>query len=129
MARHPKRQELTDWLDGHNGHLDDHISTCSVCANELERITISSSNDDPEPSDLGPALLELLQPPDDLHERLSARLAERLKRRDDFNLLSSLLGVPVETGGLVILRPADADELAEDIDPHTPKSDPSQDPI
>ena len=73
MARQPKPEELNT---------------------ELE-----SSYDDR----IGSALLKLLRPPDDLHERMSARLAERLQRRADLDLLGSLLGVPKEAGELFFL--------------------------
>jgi len=54
-------------------------------------------------SDLKPALLELLKPPDDLHDRMSQRLAERLQRRQDLEVLGSMLGVPKETGEVFVL--------------------------
>ena len=103
MARHPKRDQLARWLDGHESDpkLDEHLETCAVCASTLDTISLSTSNDNPEPSDIGPALLELLQPPEDLHERVSDRLAERLQRRQDIEILGSMLGVPREVGEIV----------------------------
>lgn len=75
MARNPKPEELNVELEGSYD----------------ERI--------------GSALLRLLRPPDDLHERMSERLADRLQRRADLDLLGSLLGVPKEAGELFFLSP------------------------
>lgn len=107
MARHPKREVLTSWLEGKSldPQVDEHISTCTICAKDLETLTLTVSNNNPEPSNIGPALLTLLQPPDDLHERMSKRLAERLQRKEDLDLIGSLLGVPRESGELFITAP------------------------
>ena len=107
MARHPKREVLTSWLEGKSldPQVDEHISTCPICAKDLETLTLTVSNNNPEPSNSGPALLTLLQPPDDLHERMSKRLAERLQRKEDLDLIGSLLGVPRESGELFITAP------------------------
>ena len=107
MARHPKRQHLAEWLEGGRSDLDEHLATCQRCAKELDHISLTISNDDPEPSDIGPALLTLLEPPPDLHERISARLAARLQRREDIELIGSLLGVARETSELFIVDPGD----------------------
>ncbi len=111
MARHPKPDQLARWLDGEvaDPKIDEHLETCEICASKLDLISLSVSNDNPEPSDIGPALLTLLQPPDDLHERVSERLAERLQRREDMELLGSMLGVPRETGEIIITN-TDPDE-------------------
>ena len=103
MARHPNRQELTMWLDGSNTALDDHIHTCEVCASSLGDIS------EPETADLKPALLRLLKPPDDLHDRVSARIARRLQDRRDADLFGAMLGVPVEASRLFFDRDPDAD--------------------
>lgn len=102
MARHPKADQLAQWLDGEvaDPKIDEHLETCKVCASQLDVISLSVSNDNPEPSDIGPALLTLLRPPDDLHERVSERLAERLQRREDMELLGSMLGLPREMSEL-----------------------------
>lgn len=115
MARHPKKEQLTRWLDGleDDPKLDQHLETCEICASSLNAISLSVSNDHPEPSDLGPALLTLLQPPEDLHERMSKRLAERLQRRQDIELLGSLLGVPRETGEIFMVAPPPAQQNAQ----------------
>ena len=119
MARHPKREALAKWLTEPTAvdvDLDEHLSTCEYCASELETISLSVSNDDPEPSELGPALLTLLAPPDDLHERVSKRLAARLQRRQDVELFGSMLGIPREAGEVFLgdsPTPAGKSDLSE----------------
>ncbi len=107
MARHPKRQQLAAWLDGsHDTELDDHLATCEKCASTLDQLSESQLTEPTTGGDrIGSALLTLLRPPDDLHERMSARLAERIQRRADLELLGSLLGVPREASELFLLSP------------------------
>lgn len=104
MARHPNREELVQWLDGHNSSLHEHIDTCEVCASNLDEIS------EPETVDLKPALLTLLKPPDDLHERVSARIARRLQDRRDADLFGALFGVPVEASRLFFDQGPESDE-------------------
>lgn len=107
MARHPNRQELSLWLDGEQPDLDDHIDSCETCAASLDEI------DELAVPDLKPALLTLLQPPDDLHERVSQRIAQRLQNRRDADLFGSLLGIPLEAGRL-FFDDADDDDPSGD---------------
>lgn len=115
MARHPKGDQLARWLEGEesDSKLDEHLETCEVCAASLATISLSVSNENPEPSEIGPALLRLLQPPEDLHERVSARLAERLQRRQDVELLGSMLGIPREISEIVLSQ-ATSDETPDE---------------
>lgn len=106
MARHPNREELAMWLDGGHADLDEHIDSCELCAANLGEIDST-----PAP-DLKPALLTLLQPPDDLHERVSLRIAQRLQNRRDADLFGSLLGIPLEATRLFF----DNSEHAEEAD-------------
>lgn len=94
MARHPNHQKLTMWLDGDYSELDEHMDSCEVCAAALDDI-----DQVPAPN-LKPALLTLLKPPDDLHERVSAQIAQRLQGRRDADLFGSLLGIPAEASRL-----------------------------
>ncbi len=106
MARHPKRQQLTAWLDGTpDADLDEHLATCEKCAATLDRLDEAQRSEPASVERIGPALLTLLRPPDDLYERMSSRLAERIQRRADLELLGSLLGVPKEAGELFLLSP------------------------
>lgn len=103
MARHPNHQKLALWLDGEFSELDEHIDSCEICASNLDQIDEVSS------PDLKPALLTLLQPPDDLHERVSQRIAQRLQSRRDADLLGSLLGIPAEASRLFFDDGAESD--------------------
>lgn len=103
MSRHPNRQELTSWLNGENENLDDHIDTCVKCANRLDKLDNDGlGNVEPITADLRPALLSLLQPPEDLHERISERITERLQDRSDADLFGSLLGIPIEASRIFL---------------------------
>ena len=123
MARHPKHDQLEEWLNGGHSDLDEHLATCERCASTLDHISLTVSNDDPEPSDIGPALLTLLEPPSDLHERISVRLAARLQRREDIELIGSMLGVPRETGELFMVAPNEGSESGASEDVSEPDSD------
>ena len=109
MARHPNRQELASWLNEGHGHLDEHIDSCEKCAARLDELdaTLPTSNDNVTAinDSLKPALLQLLQPPADLHERIRDRIAARLQDRSDADLFGSLLGIPIEAGKVFLDRP------------------------
>jgi len=115
MARHPNRQQLTSWLNGDHEHLGEHIDDCPKCASKLDELdsTVPTSGHlasvEAISAELRPALLTLLEPPEDLHERISARITSRLRDRDDANLFGSLLGIPIEAGRIV-LDPSDNDD-------------------
>lgn len=108
MARHPNRQQLVSWLDGSSVDFETHIEGCDRCAAELGELS------DAPPTDLRPALLTLLNPPDDLHERVSERIARRLQSRNDVDLFRSLLGVPFETGRLFIDNDSPSNQSNDD---------------
>lgn len=105
MARHLSTKQLTSWLNGeidHEEH-DEHLSTCNKCAERIEEINRDTleSNVEAISAEIAPALLQILQPPADLHERVSERIAVRLQTQNDVNLFGSLLGVPVETAKIM----------------------------
>lgn len=91
MAKHPNAVQLTSWLDGGAAEIDEHVSSCAICAQTLGRLEDSQA-------DLRPALLRLLQPPADLENRVSTELARRLQATADNELFSSLFGVALESG-------------------------------
>ena len=95
MARHPDDDRLLAWLDGDAPDLDEHLADCEDCAKSIDRLAGGEA-------DLRPALLSLLAPPADLATRVSERLAARVQSRRDVELLGSMLGVPVETGRIVL---------------------------
>ncbi len=108
MARHPNRQQLASWLNGDHDHLDEHIDSCEKCASRLGELdtTLPTAgnldNVEAISAELRPALLTLLQPPEDLHERISERITKRLQDRSDADLFGSLLGVPLEAGRIFL---------------------------
>ena len=106
MSRHPNRKQLQSWLDGNNQELDEHIDKCLKCANTLDSIDPSTHADlgnvEPISEELRPALMALLQPPEDLHARIYDRVRERLQTGDDLDLFGSLLGIPFEMGGIIL---------------------------
>lgn len=110
MARHPNRQQLASWLNDGEGHLDEHIDSCEKCAARLDELdaTLPTSNGTDNviaiSKDLKPALLTLLQPPDDFHERIRDRISARLQDRSDADLFGSLLGIPIEAGQVFLDR-------------------------
>ncbi len=106
MARHPNRQQLASWLNGEHSdhHLNEHIDECEKCAEKLGDLDTSLPPQGAENNvraitpELRPALLKLLQPPEDLHARITERITARLQDRSDADLFGSLLGVPIEMG-------------------------------
>ncbi len=106
MARHLNRKTLSAWLEGEAELIeehDDHINSCSRCAARLEKLTeVHFNNVEPISAEFRPALMEVLRPPEDLHERISRRISDRLQERNDASLFGSLLGVPVESTKIVL---------------------------
>lgn len=104
MARHPNRKQLTSWLNGevHHDEHDEHLDSCTKCASRIEELNVDNVNNvEAISAEFRPALLAVLQPPEDLHERISNRIAERLQTQSDTRLFGSLLSVPVETARIV----------------------------
>ena len=64
MARHPKGDQLARWLEGEesDSKLDEHLETCEVCAASLATISLSVSNENPEPSEIGLSLIHISEP-------------------------------------------------------------------
>lgn len=88
---HPRTKRLRLWLDtGQAGSVDDHVSSCRRCAARLEDLAA------PVP-DLGAAISARLRPPDDLVERLSVRMTESMRNREDLQIFLDLLGIPWRT--------------------------------
>lgn len=95
MARHPEDDRLLAWLDGSAPELDEHLDACDRCAAAIDHLAADEA-------DLRPALLSLLAPPSDLATRVSEQLAARIQRRRDVELFGSMLGIPMETGRVVL---------------------------
>ena len=103
LARHPNKRQLSLWLDGQAPNYDSHVDDCEHCSALLEDIVgIDLDNDD---SNIGPALLVLLEPPADLEDRVSRRIAERLQTTSDMELFSSMFGIPIDAARVFLEPP------------------------
>ena len=103
MARHPSSEQLSSWLNGEHEHLSPHIDSCNKCASRLDELDVSTGGTVTAITDeLRPALLTLLKPPEDLHQRISERIAARLQNRNDADLFASLVGIPIEAGRILL---------------------------
>lgn len=88
---HPSTRKLQRWLDeGGPDDVDAHVVDCARCANRLEELAAPL----PELSD---ALNQTLRAPDDLAQRLGARMTESMRSREDLQLLLELMGIPLGT--------------------------------
>ena len=89
----PSDKRLLQWLeqgDGFDPRLDEYIATNERAANRLEELA------QPLP-ELGHALTQSLQAPDDLVQRLGARMNASIRNREDLSLFFELMGVPFAT--------------------------------
>lgn len=103
LARHPNKRQLSLWLDGQAPNYDSHVDECEHCSAQLE--DIAGIDLDTEDSNIGPALLVLLEPPSDLEDRVSRRIAERLQMTNDMELFSSMFAIPVEAARVFLEPP------------------------
>lgn len=88
---HPSSRKLQRWLDdGGSAEVDTHVAGCARCANRLEELAA------PLP-ELSEALTRSMQAPDDLVQRLGARMTESMRSREDLQLLLELMGLPLGT--------------------------------
>lgn len=92
---HPSAKKLERWLAADSEveldiDVDGHVATCDRCANRLEDLAL------PVP-ELGAALSATLQAPDDLVQRLGARMSNTMRNREDLQLFLELIGVPFDT--------------------------------
>lgn len=89
----PSDKRLLQWLehgDGFDPQLDEYIATNERAANRLEELA------QPLP-ELGPALSQSLQAPDDLVQRLGVRMNASIQNREDLSLFFELMGIPFAT--------------------------------
>ena len=87
---HPSLNKLQRWVAGEDLPLEKHLSTCDYCADRLEPII--------EEGDLSikAALLQLLDAPEQLPERLRSGISTRLKNQQELLLIGELFGLPME---------------------------------
>lgn len=85
--QHIPKQRIKAWLDSGSVDtmLEAHLETCDVCANKAEKLADSGR-------DVGSALAALLEPSEDLADRMSARVKAAMNDRSDLELLISVLG-------------------------------------
>jgi hypothetical protein len=82
-------RRLQRWVDGESAALDGHLATCGYCAGRLEPLL------EAQDVDLRPALLELLDVPAELPERLRAGIDARMSNRSDLMLIGEFFGLPI----------------------------------
>ncbi len=93
---HPSNKRLERWLDGSDDSgsvdegVDTHVATCERCANRLEELA------QPVP-ELTAALAQTLRAPEDLVQRLGARMTDTIRNQEDLQLFFELMGIPVAT--------------------------------
>ena len=79
------------WLDhGETDSVDAHVAGCARCANRLEELAA------PMP-EVAAALTASLRAPEDLVQRLGARMTESMRTREDLAILLDLMGIPLAT--------------------------------
>lgn len=85
---HPSTRRLQSWLNGEDDSLDSHLATCERCAEKIESLADADSS-------LLQPLLTLLEPPDELPDRLRGSIDQRMRAREDLALISELFGLPI----------------------------------
>lgn len=88
--RHPSMRKLERWIDGGDVPIDDHLRSCQYCASRLEPLLDESDSS----FALRKALIDALNIPDDIGERLQVTIDDRMSTRSDLLLVSELFGVP-----------------------------------
>ncbi len=94
---HPSNKKLQRWLDadGESGEpidesVDAHVANCDRCATRLEELA------QPVP-ELTAALTQSLRAPEDLVQRLGARMTDTIRNQEDLRLFFELMGIPLAT--------------------------------
>lgn len=86
---HPSMRRLHGWVDGSSVALDNHLATCAYCARRLEPLL------EAQDTDLRSALLEALEVPAELPQRLRVGIDARMSDRSDLVLISEFFGLPI----------------------------------
>lgn len=100
---HPSTNRLRVWLDtGAPEGVGTHVEQCERCAAKLEDIAESAATDLDEIGSFQAALTALLEPPDDLSERVARGVVQRQHADRELSLLVGLFSIGVETTQLMI---------------------------
>ncbi|GEM_PF-4675131 len=107
---HPSTRRLREWLETPPGAepdagVEEHVSHCERCADELEALDAMTAEEAVETSEVELALQEVLAPPTGLEQRIEDRIEAALLARRDFKLLAGLMGVSIETARLLVEPP------------------------
>ena len=95
---HPSDRKLIEWLNGAGDlKVDDHLTTCSRCAEKLE--ALSGVEEDQA---LKVALVEALKPEDDLAARVTSGVADRVESREVLEIVSELFVSGLETSKILV---------------------------
>jgi hypothetical protein len=110
IGRHPSKRALRAWLGGELGddadiRVDQHVSTCDRCSNDLEALATAETD-----SRLRDALLMVLDPPEDLVPRVEAGVAARLESRKMLGYVADVFGAGWETTRLLLTDENEADD-------------------
>lgn len=106
IRRHPSKKVLREWLNGESEDaVDEHVSTCERCSNDLEALAAAETTD----LSLREALSTVLAPPTDLAPRIEAGVIARLESRKVLGYIADLFGAGLETTRMFI-----TDDLPEE---------------
>ncbi len=109
---HPSTRRLREWLETPpdvepDAGIEEHVSHCERCADELEALDAVVGESIEETSEVRVALEEVLAPPTGLEQRMEDRIEAALLARRDLKLLAGLMGVSIETARLLVEPPED----------------------
>jgi len=93
---HPSMRKLQRWVQGENLPLQRHLSTCDYCADRLEPLLDASANEN-----IKAALVELLEMPETVPDRIRTGIDARLENQRDLTLIGELFSVPLQTARLM----------------------------
>ena len=103
VRRSPTDQELREWLDGGGtAEMDALITTSPQCAERLEKLAADTHpSTEAESETVSQVLAKVLEPPEDLTDRLEQRVVARLNSRELLGVFADLFGAGLETSKLL----------------------------
>lgn len=88
-------RKLQRWVQGEDISLDKHLATCSSCADRLEQ-SLGEGDDS-----VRAALVQLLEMPEELPERLEAGMAKHAEVWQGLTLVGEFFGLPLRTARVI----------------------------